>query len=101
MVYLRWVFKNDRPIEENKEILCDIWNPNDTDWNKRGGINFSNEENIIRWIARGDTLYEVEIPNDAEVINVKNTKTPNGIIVANKVIMKNPKPATDELTMEL
>lgn len=101
MKYFRWVFKDGRPVEENKEIISDIWDPNNTDWDKRGGINFSNEENIIRWIARGDVLCDVEIPEDADVINVKNEKTPNGIFVANKIILKNPRPATDELTLEL
>ena len=101
MGYFRWVFKDNRNIEENKEIISDVWDPNNADWEKRGGINFSNEENILRWISRGDTLYEVELPNDAEIIKVNNQKTPNGIFVSNKIIMQNPKPATDELTMEL
>lgn len=74
MSYLRWCFKDSRLIEEGKEIISDTWDPSNPDWEQRGGINFSNEENIIRWIARGDTLYEVEIPEDAEVINVTNKK---------------------------
>jgi len=101
MSYLRWCFKDSRLIEEGKEIISDTWDPSNPDWEQRGGINFSNEENIIRWIARGDTLYEVEIPEDAEVINVNNKKTPNGIFATNKIIMKNPKPVSDELTMNL
>ena len=100
-MYLRWIFENKRIIEENKIIESDIWDPTNPDWDKRGGINFSNEENILRWVSRGDTLYEVEIPNDGEVINVKNEKTPNGLFVTNKIILKNPKVLNDDLAMEL
>ena len=102
MKYFKWIFINsDRPLKMNEEIVCDTWDPNNNDWDKRGGFNFSNEENILRWVSRGDTLCEVIIPDDAETINVTNMKTPNGIIVSNKIILKNPIPVSDELTLEL
>ncbi len=50
------------------------WNPKATDWDEQGGFNFSNEENILRWLARGDTLYDVIIPEGEEVLDVRNLK---------------------------
>lgn len=49
----------------------------------------------------GDTLYDVEVSEGAEVINVENYKTPNGIYRANKIILTNPRIANDKLTLEL
>ena len=51
----KWIF-NNRQLKMNEEIVCDTWNLDNLDWDKRGGFNFSNEENILRWITRGDTL---------------------------------------------
>ena len=86
LLYMKWIFKDsDSPYENDKVIVSDIWNPTNPDWNKRGGLNFSNEENILRWVSRGDTLCEVLLPDNAEVINVKNTKAPNGILLLIKL----------------
>ena len=106
MKYLKWVFKDNvghrdnQKFEIGKVMTCDTWDPNNSDWDKRGGFNFTNEECALRWMSRGDTLYEVEIPFDGEVLVVKNDKTPGGIIVANKIILKNPVPISDELLMD-
>ncbi|MBQ3298459.1 MAG: hypothetical protein IJG97_06690 [Bacilli bacterium] len=106
MKYLKWAFKNnighrdDQKIELGKVIICDTWNPNSSDWDERGGFNFTNEECALRWISRGDTLYEVEIPEDEEVLKVKNDKTPGGIFVTNKIILKNPITISDELVRD-
>ena len=103
MKYLKWAFKDNvghrdnQKFEIGKVITCDTWNPNNTDWDKRGGFNFTNEECALRWMSRGDTLYEVEVPEDGEILEVKNDKTPGGIIVANKIILKNPIPISEEL----
>lgn len=104
MTYLKWIFNSDVEsglLKIDSIMQHDTWDPENPDWSKRGEFNFSNEENIIRWISRGDTLCGVEIPEDAEIKNVDNYKTPNGIIVANKIILKNPTPVSDELTMDL
>lgn len=104
--YLKWVFKDNIGHRENqkfeigKVIICDTWDPNNSDWDKRGGFNFTNEECALRWMSRGDTLYEVEIPNDGEIHEVRNDKTPGGIIIANKIILKNPIPISNELLVE-
>lgn len=103
MKYLKWAFKDNighkdnQKFEIGKIITCDIWDPNNDDWDKRGGLNFTNEECALRWMSRGDTLYEVEIPSDGEILEVINDKTPGGIIVANKIILKNPIPISEEL----
>ncbi len=107
MKYLKWAFKNNIGHKENekfevgKVITSNRWEPNNTDWNNSGGFNFTNEECALRWMSRGDTLYEVEIPSDGEMIDVKNDKTPGGIIAANKIILKNPIPITEELLLNL
>ena len=106
MKYLKWAFKDNVGHRENqkfeigKAITCDTWDPKNSDWDKRGGFNFTNEECALRWMSRGDTLYEVEIPSDGEILEVKNDKTPGGIIVANKIILKNPIPISNELLLD-
>ena len=55
MKYLKCI-SNNRQLKINEEIVCDTLNLDNLDWYKRGGFNFSNEENILRWITRGDTL---------------------------------------------
>ena len=106
MKYLKWVFQNavghrdNQKFELGKVAICDTWDPTNSDWDKRGGFNFTNEECALRWMSRGDTLYEVEIPSDGEVLEVRNDKTPGGIIVANKIILKNPIPISEELLMD-
>lgn len=77
------------------------WNPNEIDSSKQGGFNFSNEENNLRWIIRGNTLYAVEIPTDASVVEYKNYATPKGIFRTNKIIVRNPRFLTDELALNL
>ena len=106
MKYFKWVFKKsindkEKPLKIDEVVVCDMWDPDNKDWDKRGGFNFSNEESILRWISRGDTLCEVIVPKGAEIKNIINQKTPNGIIIANKIILKNPIPASDELAMKL
>lgn len=80
---------------------CDNWDPNATTLDTIKGINFSTEESILRWIRRGDTLYEVELPLDAEVIKCPGTFTPNGLFRTNKIIVKNPIPLTQEVVLDL
>ena len=103
MKYLKWVFGTNIGHKENehfkigKPITSDIWDPTNSDWDKRGGFNFTNEKCALRWMSRGDTLYEVEVPSDAEFVDVINQKTPGGIYIANKIILNNPVPISVEL----
>ncbi|MCQ2977666.1 MAG: hypothetical protein MJ232_06615, partial [archaeon] len=81
--------------------VSDEWDSNATTLDTIKGINFSTEESILRWIRRGDTLYEVELPDDAEVIKCPGTFTPNGLFRTNKIIVKNPIPLTEDVVMDL
>ena len=42
--------------------VAEIWNPSTFDPALMGGFNFSTDDKILRWIHRGDTIYDVEIP---------------------------------------
>lgn len=74
------------------------WNPSNLDPEEMGGFNFGTEDKILRWLHRGDTLYDVIIPKDAEVILVDDVK---GIYRANKIIITNPRIITDEMVLDL
>lgn len=77
------------------------WNPNGRDPIEMGGFNIATEKALIRWIFRGDTLYDVIIPDDAELIYVPNEYAYDEIARVNKVIVTNPRPMTDELALWL
>lgn len=81
--------------------ISDKWDRNATTLDTIKGINFSTEESILRWIRRGDTLYEVELPHDAQVIKCPGTFTPDGLFRTNKIIVKNPIPLTEDVVMDL
>ena len=78
--------------------FADKWNPNNLETEETGGFNFGTEDKILRWLHRGDTIYDVIIPRDAEVIKVDDEK---GIYRANKIIVTNPRKVTDEMVIEL
>ena len=105
MKYLKVMFSSESRYNNFKYKIGEInyapsWNPNATTPEEMGGLNFSNEENIIRYLHNGDTLYDVEIPNDAEVVSVKACATPYGVFRSNKIIIKNPRKVTDEMALE-
>ena len=74
-----------------------IWNPKADKGRDFGGFNYCSEECILRWLHRGDTLYDIEIPKDAEVVKLEGATT---IYRSNKIIITNPRPMTDELALE-
>ena len=74
------------------------WNPNSTNPEEMGGFNFGTEDKILRWLHRGDTIYDVIIPEDADVIKVDEEK---GIYRSNKIIVTNPRFITDNVVMKL
>ena len=78
--------------------ISNNWNPSEVEPEKMGGFNFSSEDKILRWIHRGDTLYDVIIPKDAEIILWNEEK---GVWRTNKIIVTNPQKITDEIVMEL
>ena len=78
--------------------ISEKWDTSTLDPEKMGGFNFGTEDKILRWLHRGDTIYDVVIPDDAQVIICDEEK---GIFRSNKIIVTNPRPITDELVMEL
>lgn len=82
-------------------VVSRDWNPDATTRDEITGINFSTDESILRWIRRGDTLYEVILPEDAEVKKVPGDFTPDGLFRANKIIMTNPVKLTEEVVLDL
>ena len=78
--------------------IAETWNPNTFEPEQMGGFNFGTEDKILRWLHRGDTIYDVIIPDDAEVILVDEVK---GIYRSNKIIVTNPRIITDEIVIDL
>lgn len=79
--------------------VSENWNYNDKQ--NPGGFNFSIENKVARWLVRGDTLYDVSIPDDAEVLEIDSESAPHGVFRTNKIILTNPIYITDELALEL
>lgn len=94
-------YDDGRKFPINEVIIADNWNIDATNKDELGGFNISVEDKILRWILRGDTLCEVELPQDAKVVEVASTTTPHGTFRTNKMILKNPVKITDEVAMEL
>ena len=78
--------------------IAKLWNPSTMESDKMGGFNFGTEDKILRWLHRGDTIYDVDIPNDAIVILCDESK---GVYRSNKIIVSNPKKITDDLVLDL
>lgn len=87
-------------INIGEVVVAEKWNPNTYDPTEMGGFNFSTEEKILRWIHRGDTVYDVEIPLDAEVIDCPSDNCPHGVFRANKIIVKNPRKIAKKLVLD-
>ena len=81
--------------------ISEKWNPKSDNPEDFGGFNFSTEDKILRWLLRGDVLYDVKLPSDAEIIEVENKNTPHGVFRTNKIIITNPRPVTDDLVIKL
>ena len=80
--------------------IANNWNPSTFDPALIGEFNFSTDEKILRWIHRGDTVYDVKIPEDAEVIDCPSKNCPHGVLRTNKIILNNPKKVTEEMVID-
>lgn len=78
----------------------DKWDPTTSDPAMMGGFNFSTEEKILRWIHRGDTLYDVTLPDEAEVIDCPSDNCPHGVFRTNKIILTNPRKVTEDMVLD-
>lgn len=72
------------------------WNSKAETGKNFGGFNYCSEECILRWLHRGDTIYDVDIPEDAEVVKLEGATT---IYRTNKIIIKNPRKVDDDLAL--
>lgn len=68
------------------------------DRTKLGGFYVSNYDFIFRWLIRGDTLCKVCIPEKEKVYK---TISNNGIFIANKIILTEPKKVDDDFATQL
>lgn len=91
----------DLSYKINEINISNNWNPKTIDPKEMGGFNFSVEDKILRWLVRGDTLYDVIIPEDAEIVDCPNESSPHGVFRTNKIILSNPRYVTDEIAMGL
>lgn len=85
----------------NEVVIADKWDPSELDPALMGGFNFSTEEKLLRWIHRGDTIYDVQIPKDAEVIDCPSSNCPHGVFRTNKIILTNPRKITEDIILDL
>ncbi|HOP65775.1 MAG TPA: hypothetical protein PLX66_01985 [Bacilli bacterium] len=90
---------NGFEYQEGIVNIAENWNPKETEPELMGGFNFSVEDKILRYLVRGDTICDVEVPEDAEIIDCPSESCPHGIFRANKIIISNIRPMTDELAM--
>ena len=89
---------NDFEYKLNEVNESNNWNPLADNPREFGGFNYCDETCILRWLHRGDTIYDVIIPDEAEVILCDENK---GVYRANKIIVSNPRKITDNLVMDL
>ena len=105
--YVKVLFGNVSSADENltykiDEVnVSDNFNPQAKDAKEMGGFNFSTLDKILRWLVRGDTLYDVSFPDDAEIIGIDSKAAPNGVLRTNKIIISNPRKIDDDLALYL
>lgn len=105
--YVKVMFGNVSSADENltykiDEVnVADNFNPLAKDAKEMGGFNFSTPDKILRWLVRGDTLYDVSFPDDAEVIGIGSKAAPNGVLRTDKIIISNPRKIDDDLALYL
>ena len=81
--------------------VAEQWNPKASEARDMGGFTFSSEDKVLRWLLEGDTMYDVDIPIDADVVEIENKNAPHGIFKTNKIILNNPRRLNSDLVMEL
>ncbi|MBQ4031847.1 MAG: hypothetical protein II625_08855 [Bacilli bacterium] len=77
------------------------WNPKADEAKAMGGFSFSSEDKIFRWLLRGNTIYDVEIPIDADVLEIESINAPHGVFRTNKIILSNPRKLDENMIMDL
>lgn len=77
--------------------IANNWNPTASSGKEFGGFNYATEDCILRWLHRGDTIYDVVVPDDAENIRLEGATV---VYRTNKIILTNPRKVTDEMALE-
>lgn len=88
--------KSDFKYKIGEVNIANNWNPTAKKGKDFGGFNYATEECILRWLHRGDTIYDVEVPDDAENIKLAGATT---IYRTNKIIITNPRKVDDDLAL--
>lgn len=86
----------DFEYKVNEVNIANNWNPTSKCGKDFGGFNYTTEDSILRWLHRGDTIYDVEIPDDAEVVKLQGATI---VYRTNKIIVKNPRKVTDDMAL--
>lgn len=92
--------KNELKYKIGEENIAEYFNASAKDPKEMGGFNFSTEDKILRWLVHGDTIYDVEIPEYAIVIDCESKSTPHDVFRTDKIIVKNPRKVTDAMAMD-
>ncbi len=98
--YVKVMFGNKGAAFEYKigEVnIANNWNPTASSGKEFGGFNYATEDCILRWLHRGDTIYDVVVPDDAENIRLEGATV---IYRTNKIILTNPRKVTDDMALE-
>lgn len=99
MKYVKVVFGDVSGADSNFTYKIDEvnvannWNAKADNPRNMGGFNYTTEDSILRWLHRGDTIYDVEIPSDAEIIKLEGATT---VYRTNKIILSNPRKVDDD-----
>ena len=88
-------------LKINEVNIASEWNPTALDAKRMGGFNFSTEDKILRWIHRGDTLYDVTIPIGADVVDASREYNPHSVFRTNKIILANPRKIDNAMIIDL
>lgn len=92
-------YRDGKKFPLDEIVTCDKKiNLNAVEQKDMGGFCVSTFEYIFRWLIRGDTLCEVIIPENEKIYK---TVSDNGIYIAEKIILTNPKSIDDNYATEL
>lgn len=80
----------------NEINISQSWNPEAHSGKEFGGFNFTTESCILRWLHRGSTIYDVELPEDAQTVKIEGATV---LFRTNKIIVKNPRKIDDDLAL--
>ena len=92
---------NGQEFKLDEVIVAETWDPSKQDPEEMGGFNFTTEDKILRYIFRGDTIYDVIVPDDAEMVVLDSKNAPKSICRANKIIVTNPRPITEDMVIDI